>query len=274
MPTAAELVSNYFLRLPHIWCAGCGIGVVAQALVRAIDESGLDRDRVCLVSGIGCSGRVSNYLDFDAVKGTHGRALAFATGLKLFKPELTVIAVMGDGDCAAIGGNHLIHAARRNIDVKALVINNGTYGMTGGQSGPTTPFGDRASTAPYGTVERAFDLCRLAEVAGATYVARSTVYHVRQLQRFCLRALTHVGFAFVEAVSPCPTYRGRFAPGASPADMLRQQRAGAVAVTAARSMTAEQLEGRIVVGELVDRQEPEFVAEYLKIVHREREMDP
>ena len=270
MLSTAELLKKYYLRdnLPHIWCPGCGIGPIAAALLRAIDEVGLDPDRVSQVNGIGCSGRVGVYVDMDVLKGTHGRALAFATGIKLYRPEQTVIAIMGDGDCGAIGGNHLIHAARRNVDVKAIVINNSIYGMTGGQVSPTTPFGGRASTAPYGSPERPFDLCKLAEGAGATFVARGTVYHIRQLQRLFRRALEHKGFAFVEVISQCPVYYGRYSGAANPAEMLRAQRDGAVTVAAAAKMTPDELEGKLVVGELVNKQEPEFVSEYLKLVER------
>jgi 2-oxoglutarate ferredoxin oxidoreductase subunit beta len=270
MLSTAELLKKYYLldNLPHIWCPGCGIGPIAAALLRAIDEVGLDPDRVSQVNGIGCSGRVGVYVDMDVLKGTHGRALAFATGIKLYRPEQTVIAIMGDGDCGAIGGNHLIHAARRNVDVKAVVINNSIYGMTGGQVSPTTPFGGRASTAPYGSLERPFDLCKLAAGAGATFVARGTVYHIRQLQRLFRRALEHKGFAFVEVISQCPVYYGRYSGAASPAEMLRAQRDGAVTVAAAAKMTPEELEGKLVIGELVNKQEPEFVSEYLKLVER------
>ncbi len=268
MLSTAQMLEKYYLvdKLPHIWCPGCGIGTIAGALVRAIDEVGLDPDRISQVNGIGCSGRVGAYLDVDVLKGTHGRALAFATGIKLFRPEQTVIAIMGDGDCGAIGGNHLIHAARRNIDIKAIVINNSIYGMTGGQVSPTTPLGGRASTAPFGSPERPFDLCKLAAGAGATYVARGTVYHVRQLQRLFKGALEHKGFAFVEVISQCPVYYGRYNEAASPVEMLRTQRESAVTVTAAAKLTPEELAGKYVIGELVRKDEPEYVAEYMKLV--------
>lgn len=268
MLSTAQLIDKYYLKdkLPHIWCAGCGDGAITAALVRAIDELDIDRDKISMVNGIGCSGRVGAYLDFDVLKGTHGRAIGFATGLKLYKPELTVISIAGDGDTGAIGGNHLIHAARRNIDITAIVINNRIYGMTGGQSSPTTPFGDRASTAPYGTTERPFDLCRLAEAAGATYVARGTVYHIRQLQRIFKNAILHKGFSLVEVISQCPIYYGRYNEATSPAAMLRWQKENSVSVTAAAKMSPEELAGKIVIGELVNKQEPEYVEEYMKMV--------
>jgi len=275
MLSTAQLLDKYFLvdKLPNLWCPGCGIGAIAAALARAIDDLGLDKNKLTQVNGIGCSGRVGAYQDFDVIKGTHGRALAFATGIKLFKPELTVVAIMGDGDCGAIGGNHFIHAARRNIDLTALVVNNRTYGMTGGQSSPTTPFGDHASTAPYGSLERPFDLCQLALGAGATYVARGTVFHIKQLQRLLRNAIAHKGFSFVEAVSQCPVYYGRYNQGESPAAMLRWQKESAVGVAAAKDMTAEQLRGKLVTGEFVDKQEPEFVAEYQALIERQRQVE-
>ena len=168
-------------KLPHIWCPGCGHGIILGSLIRAIDNLDLDQDNICIVSGIGCSSRAPGYMNFDTLHTTHGRALAFATGIKLSKPELKVIVITGDGDCAAIGGNHLIHAARRNIDLTTIVFNNNIYGMTNGQYSPMTPKGAFASTAPYGNIDRNFDLCKLAVAAGATYVARGTVYHTNQL---------------------------------------------------------------------------------------------
>ncbi len=167
-------------RLPHIWCPGCGHGTVTGALVRAIARLKLDKNKVCVVSGIGCSSRAPGYLDFDTLHTTHGRALAFATGIKLARPDIKVIVMMGDGDCSAIGGNHFIHAARRNIGITTVVMNNNIYGMTSGQYSPMTPKGFLGTTAPYGNVERSFDLCKLAEAAGATYVARATSYHARR----------------------------------------------------------------------------------------------
>ncbi len=155
-------------RLAHIWCPGCGIGQIINGTIRAIDKVGWDQDKTVIVSGIGCSGRAPGYMNFDTIHTMHGRALAFATGMKLARPELNVLVIMGDGDCAAIGGNHFIHAARRNIDVKALVINNQIYGMTGGQYSPTTPVDAMATTAPYGDAEPGFDLCGVARAAGAT----------------------------------------------------------------------------------------------------------
>ncbi|MEW6400126.1 MAG: 2-oxoacid:ferredoxin oxidoreductase subunit beta, partial [Bacillota bacterium] len=196
-------------KFPHVWCPGCGLGILLGSLVRALAGSGLDKNQVVLVSGIGCSGRLPVYVDVGSVHTTHGRALTFATGIKLGNPELKVIVVMGDGDATAIGGNHLIHAARRNLDLTAIIVNNLTYGMTGGQYSPTTPLGAKATTAPYGHLEAPFDISALTMTAGASFVARSTVYHVTQLDNILSQAMTRRGFGVVEVLSPCHTNYGR-----------------------------------------------------------------
>lgn len=255
-------------HMPHIWCPGCGHGIILGAILRAFDRVGLDRDRTVIVSGIGCSSRATGYLDFDTLHTTHGRALAFATGVKLARPELKVIVITGDGDAAAIGGNHLIHAARRNIDITTICFNNNIYGMTSGQYSPMTPRAFLATTAPYGNVDRAFDLCRLVEGAGATYVARATAYHSTLLTSLVARALSHKGFSFVEAVSQCPVYYGRRNRLGTPVDMLNLQKEQAVTVEAAAKMSPEELAGRIVIGELYNRPEPEYTEEYATIQAR------
>jgi len=264
----AELLQRYFLieRLPTLWCPGCGIGTGAAAFMRAFDRLGLDRDKTVMVNGIGCSGRVGAYLDFDVIKGTHGRSLAFATGIKVWRPELKVVAIMGDGDSAAIGGNHLIHAARRNIGIVAVVFNNRTYGMTGGQYSPTTGAGDAASTAPFGNIEQPFDLCKVVAAAGGTFVARGTIYHVRQLTTIFEHALQHKGFAFVEVISQCPMYYGRYNKQGGAAEMLRWQRDHTINVKAAAKLGAQELGDRMLIGELVNEQRPEYAEEYMKIV--------
>ena len=198
-------VKDYLINLPHTWCAGCGNGIVLGAFVRAFKKSGIDENKLVVVSGIGCSGRVTQYLNFDAVHTTHGRALAFATGIKLANPELKVVVMMGDGDALAIGGNHFIHAARRNVDLTAIIFNNSVYGMTGGQQSPTTPINASTTTTPYGNLENPFDVVSLAIAAGATYVARWTTAHVRQLERSIKDALLHRGFSVVDVITGCPT---------------------------------------------------------------------
>jgi 2-oxoglutarate ferredoxin oxidoreductase subunit beta len=192
-------------RMPHIWCPGCGIGTTVNCFSRALIETKADLKKVAIVSGIGCTGRVAGYVKLDSFHTTHGRAIPFATGLKLANPELQVVVYSGDGDLSAIGGNHLIHAARRNLDIKVICVNNLTYAMTGGQTAPTTPGGAISTTSPYGCYEPSFNLPLLAASAGASYVARWTTYHVKQLSRTMGEVLKKKGFCFVEIISPCPT---------------------------------------------------------------------
>jgi 2-oxoglutarate ferredoxin oxidoreductase subunit beta len=250
----ADLLDRYYLkdRLPTIWCPGCGLGTATAAFLRGLDEAGIDRDRTVLVNGIGCSGRTAAYLDFDVLKGTHGRAIAFATGIKLFRPELNVVVMAGDGDTLAIGGNHFIQAARRDIDITLILFNNQIYGMTGGQVSPTTPLGARASTAPEGASERAFDACKLAAAAGASYVARATSYHTQLLTRVTRNALTHKGFSLVEVVSQCPQQYGRWNKVGTAYDMLQWQKEHAVRVAKAAKMPPSDLADKIVIGEFVN----------------------
>lgn len=266
-----HLIHNYLRsskRFPHVWCPGCGIGIVLGALIRAIDKSGYGKDDIVLVSGIGCSGRLPTYVDFNTLHTTHGRALTFATGIKLAKPNLKVIVVMGDGDAVAIGGNHMIQAARRNVEITAIVINNQVYGMTGGQSAPTTPLGVSTSSAHYGNLEPPFDISQLVRAAGALYVARSTVYHAHLLERLIGGALQKRGFAVVEAMSHCPTHFGKFTGMRSPVEMMKWQRDNAVSVDKAAGMSEAELEGKIVTGVLADREAPSYHEEYARLVER------
>ncbi len=196
-------------RLPHIWCPGCGLGAVTEAYAKAIDASELSNDQHVCVSGIGCTGRVAGYLNIDSFHTTHGRAIPFATGLKVARPELEVSVMSGDGDLFAIGGNHFIHAARRNIDINVFCVNNFNYGMTGGQGGPTTPRGSFSTTTPRGSFDDPFNLPKLAIALGAVYVARWTSLHVRQMQQAMDRALEKRGFTFVEILAPCPVGYGK-----------------------------------------------------------------
>ncbi|MDA8425421.1 MAG: 2-oxoacid:ferredoxin oxidoreductase subunit beta [Treponema sp.] len=263
-------ILRYFRQdmLPHIWCPGCGHGTVTGALVRAIDKLGLSKNKVCIVSGIGCSSRAVGYLDFDTVHTTHGRAIAFATGIKLARPELTVIVMTGDGDCAAIGGNHFIHAARRNIGITTIVMNNNIYGMTSGQYSPMTPKGMYGTTAPYGNVERSFDLCELAKASGATYVGRATSYHVPLLIDLIHSALQNKGFSVVEAISQCPTYMGRKNKIGGAVEMLEWIKDGTVNVKAAAALGSEKTKGKILIGELHNAPESEYTADYDELIDR------
>jgi 2-oxoglutarate ferredoxin oxidoreductase subunit beta len=259
---------SYFRQdnLPHIWCPGCGHGTVTGSLVRAIQRLDLDKNKVCIVSGIGCSSRAVGYLDFDTLHTAHGRALAFATGIKLSRPELKVIVMTGDGDCTAIGGNHFIHAARRNIDITTIVMNNNIYGMTSGQYSPMTPKGMYGTTAPYGNLERSFDLCELAKAAGATYVARATSYHVPLLIDLIESALRNRGFSVVEAVVQCPTYFGRKNKMGSAVEMLNWIKEGVVNVKAAPSLPPEKVAGKKLIGELYNAPAPEYTADYDELI--------
>ncbi|MCG3120309.1 MAG: hypothetical protein ALAOOOJD_02968 [bacterium] len=261
---------NKYLRMqkmPHIWCPGCGNGIVLKAILRAIDRLGLNKDEIVMVSGIGCSSRTPGYVDFNTVHTTHGRALAFATGIKLAKPELTVIVVSGDGDATAIGGNHFIHTARRNIDLTMIIFNNYIYGMTGGQYSPTTPSGKWGSTAPYGNLENSFDICGLASAAGASYVARGTVYHAVQLDKLIENGIRKKGFSVVEALTPCPTYYGRRNSQKSVIDMMNWQIENTVK-SKSGNVSPDNLEGKLSIGVLVDREKPEYVEAYQKFIAR------
>jgi 2-oxoglutarate ferredoxin oxidoreductase subunit beta len=255
----------YYLRqskMPHIWCDGCGHGIVLKSILRVIDKLGWDKNEVAVVSGIGCSSRTPGYLDFNTLHTTHGRAIAFATGLKIAKPNLHVIVVTGDGDAVAIGGNHFIHAARRNLDISVIIFNNYIYGMTGGQVSPTTPIMKRATTTPYGNPDAPFDISRLAVAAGAIYVARTTVYHYARMDRFIEQAFTRRGFSVVEVISPCPTSYGRLNKLGDGVEMLRFQKENAVTVEKAAQMSPEELADKIVVGVFVDREQPDYLQHY------------
>jgi 2-oxoglutarate ferredoxin oxidoreductase subunit beta len=246
-------------RIPHIWCPGCGIGTAFAATLSAMKGCGLDLATLCMVSGIGCSGRAAGYVKLDSFHTTHGRAIPFATGLKLGNPKLNVVVFGGDGDLFAIGGNHFIHAARRNIDMTVICVNNLTYGMTGGQLTPTTPEEAIASTTPYGNFEQPFNLPYLAESCGAVYVARWTTYHVLQLKKAMREALTKKGFTFVEVISPCPTLygrRNRLGDGLDEMKVYKQRsqiKNGADTKEVALGMT-----GSIVVGKFIDRERPTY----------------
>jgi len=255
-------------KFPNMWCAGCGIGIVMHAIIRAVDRLGLDKDEVAMISGIGCTGRMPVYVDFNTMHTTHGRALAFATGLKMVRPDMEVIVVMGDGDALAIGGNHFIHSARRNIGLTAIVVNNSVYGMTGGQYSPTTPMGGLTTTAPYGNIEQPFPICDLAQAAGAAFVARSTVYHAVELDRFIGQAIEKKGFSMVEAVSYCHTTYGRLNKLGKPVDMMRYLRENSVKVGDPAERKRKEEEGKIVRGVLVDRDIPEYTELYDQVIER------
>jgi len=258
-------------KFPNVWCSGCGIGIVMSALIRAVDRMELKKNDVALVSGIGCTGRMPVYLDFNTMHTTHGRALAFATGLKIAQPRLKVIVIMGDGDAVAIGGNHFIHAARRNIDLTAIVVNNSIYGMTGGQYSPTTPLESRATTAPYGNIEQPMAICDLAIAAGASFVARSTVFHAVELDRIFEQAIQKVGFSMVETVSYCHTTFGRINKLGTPVDMMKMIKETSVNRAVAEKLSPEERATKIVRGVLWDVEKPEYLTLYDKVIQRAQE---
>ena len=246
-------------RMPHIWCPGCGIGTTVNCFAQALESSGLNLRKTAIVSGIGCTGRVAGYLNLDSFHTTHGRAIPFATGLKLANPELKVVVYSGDGDLSAIGGNHFIHAARRNVDMTVILINNSTYGMTGGQVAPTTPLSAVASTTPYGNFESAFNLPALAESCGAVYVARWTAFHVRHTTKAIKEALLKKGFSFVEILAPCPTlYSRRNKLGDGLAQMVYYQTNSEIRHEADTKDVALGFQGKIIVGKFVDRVRPTY----------------
>jgi len=274
MSEVTKLIHKYLRhdkKFPHVWCPGCGIGIMLGALIRAIDRTGFEKDDIVLVSGIGCSGRLPVYVDFNTLHTTHGRALTFATGVKLAKPSLKVIVVMGDGDAVAIGGNHFIHAARRNIDLTAIIVNNSVYGMTGGQYSPTTPYGMRSTTTVYSNIEQDFRISELAVTAGAVFVGRGTVYHAKLLDSLIEQALLKKGFSVVEVISHCHTQYGRQNRLGSAVEMMQWQRDHALPVEKALKMKSEELKDKVLIGVLIDKELPVFQEEYEKVRSRAKE---
>jgi 2-oxoglutarate ferredoxin oxidoreductase subunit beta len=255
-----------FLRerfFPHLWCAGCGHGMVLNGLIRAIEKLGLSKNEIVMVSGIGCSSRITGYVDFHTLHTIHGRALAFATGVKMSRPELNLIVPMGDGDALAIGGNHFIHAARRNIDITAIVMNNRIYGMTGGQFSPLSGEDVRATTAPFLTIDPSFDVVELSKAAGATFVARTTSYHVQQITDVIRQAILHEGFSVVEVLSQCPTYFGRKNKAGNAVDMVNWFKKNTTPIgSKAKSENPDLIERGIFVQD----ERPEYCKQYEQIM--------
>ncbi|MBI5248262.1 MAG: 2-oxoacid:ferredoxin oxidoreductase subunit beta [Desulfomonile tiedjei] len=259
-------------RIPHIWCPGCGLGVVLTSFIEGMRRKGLSVDQCAVVSGIGCTGRVAGYLDMDTYHTTHGRAIPFATGLALAKPDLHVTVFSGDGDLFAIGGNHMIHAARRNVNLKVLCVNNFNFGMTGGQVAPTTPLEARTSTTPLGNAEPGFNLPYLAHAAGAIYVARWTTFHPRQLVHSISESLGKKGFTFIEAIAPCPTGYGRPNKLGSGLEEMRYYREMSQIRNGADLRDTEiRLREKIIVGTFINTDRPDFMENYMgKVVARAR----
>ncbi|MBM9519219.1 2-oxoacid:ferredoxin oxidoreductase subunit beta [Desulforhopalus vacuolatus] len=250
---------------PQMWCEGCGHGTILNSLLRAIEDLGIAKSDIVMTSGIGCSARISGYVDFHSLHTMHGRALACATGVKMAKPALNVIVPMGDGDALAIGGNHFIHACRRNIDITAIVMNNRIYGMTGGQYSPLSGVGTMATTAPYSSIDNAFDVAELAKAAGATFVARTTTYHVAEAVTYLKKAIQHKGFSVVEIMTQCPTYYGRKNKKGDAVEMLKWFKESTAKLG---SKELENNPSLIARGIFADEDKPEYCSEYNKIIER------
>ena len=262
------MVTKDYLRerfFPHLWCPGCGHGMVLNGLLRAIEQLGLSKNEIVMVSGIGCSSRITGYVDFHTLHTIHGRALAFATGVKMARPELNLIVPMGDGDALAIGGNHFIHAARRNIDITAIIMNNRIYGMTGGQFSPLSGEDIQATTAPYLTIDPGFDVVELAKAAGATFVARTTTYHIQQMIDIIRQAILHKGFSVVEVLSQCPTYFGRKNKIGDAVDMVQYFKTN---TTPIGSKAKEENPHLLERGIFVQDEKPEYCDLYEKVVQK------
>lgn len=265
-----ENIKNYLREslFPSIWCSGCGHGIVVQACLRAINKMKLHKDDIMVVAGIGCTSRVPAYLDFNTVQTTHGRAIPFATGMKMHRPDMNIILFLGDGDCASIGGNHLIHAARRNIDITVIVLNNYVFGMTGGQSSPTMPYKAFSTTAPYGNIEPQLDVCKIAIAAGATFVARSTAYHVIQLSSLIEQGIKNKGFSLIECIEPCIIGYAKKNKIDNPITVYKDLKNSSIPVEKVKGISYPELEEKIVIGVLSKENKPEFVDSYLKVVKK------
>jgi len=261
------VIKNYLRErfFPHLWCPGCGHGMVLNGLLRAIEQLGLSKNEIVMVSGIGCSSRITGYVDFHTLHTIHGRALAFATGVKMARPELNLIVPMGDGDALAIGGNHFIHAARRNIDITAIIMNNRIYGMTGGQFSPLSGEDIKATTAPYLTIDPGFDVVELAKAAGATFVARTTTFHIQQMIDIIRQAILHKGFSVVEVLSQCPTYFGRKNKIGDAVDMVQYFKTNTTPIGSKAKQENPHLLER---GIFVQNEKPEYCDLYEKVVQK------
>ncbi len=248
---------------PHIWCPGCGHGTILNSVLHAVQELDLKKSDVSMVSGIGCSSRITGYCDFHTMHTMHGRALACATGLKLVKPSLNIIVPMGDGDATAAGGNHFIHACRRNIDLTVIVMNNRIYGMTGGQFSPLSGEGIWATTSPFNSIDMAFDTVQLALGAGATFVARSTTFHVKECISLIKKGIQHKGLSVIEIMAQCPTYFGRKNKISTAVKFLESYRDTTALVGSKKLEENPELTPR---GIFRDVSMPEYCEEYSKLI--------
>ncbi len=264
MPQMGKDLERYLRKqsMPTLWCPGCGHGSIARAILTAFDRLGLAPEQIVLIGGIGCSGRTPFYVSTNAMHTTHGRALAFAAGVKLARPQLTTIVTMGDGDAVGIGGNHFIHACRRNIDMTAVIYNNGIYGMTGGQLAPTTPLDGKSTTTVHGSIDTPFDIVELALAAGASFVARTTTFDFEDMPALIAKAVRHKGFSVVEVLTHCPTYFGRLNSIGDAAEMLDYERD---TTFLADAPSREQMVGKRQVGIFRDRDDEDYGARYRKM---------
>ncbi len=255
-------------RLPFVWCPGCGNGTVLKATLTAIANLNLTQNDVIFASGIGCSSRTPMYTKFDNIHSLHGRAIPLATGIKLMQPDKKVIVMTGDGDALAIGGNHLIHAARRNVDLTVIIFNNSIYGMTGGQVSPLTPQGKRGTTAPFGNIEDAFDVVELVKGAGATYVARTGTYFFAQTVKYIKNGIMHNGFSVIEVITQCPVYYGRSNKVASPGEMLIWQKENLISIEKAKDLSKDELSDKVIIGEFVNIEKESYFDKRKKLLER------
>ena len=261
-------------RLPHIFCPGCGNGIVLNTIFKGMELSDKSFDDSSMVSGMGCSSRIPGYVKCDSLHTTHGRAIAFATGLKIANPKRDVVVVTGDGDATSIGGNHLIHAARRNIDLTVICINNDIYGMTGGQISPTSPEGSFATTAPYGSTDMPFNIAEVAKAAGASYVAKYTTAQPMQVAQSIKDGLENKGFSFIEVISQCPTYYGRKNKIRTPVEMIHWFKENTITLEQSRNMTEDELKGKIITGVYVNKPRKEFITSSEEVIRKHSEIDP
>lgn len=274
MAQITQLVHDYLRhnkKFPHVYCAGCGHGIVLGSLIRSVHNLGYAKDDIVLVAGIGCSGRMAVYVDFNTIHTTHGRALTFATGVKMANPSLKVIVVMGDGDAMSIGGNHLIHAARRNVGLTVLVLNNSIYGMTGGQYSPTTPEAVVTATSPFGQLEQPFDIAHMAVASGASYVARGTVMHAAMLDGLIQDALQKPGFNLVEILTPCHTHYGRKNKFKTVVDMYRWYKTNTVRMNRYQELGTEEQARFTPIGVFQDANRPGLETRYAQMRNRLQE---
>ena len=272
--TAEHPLAEYLRmdRVPHIWCEGCGLGTMLNSFVQALRDLDFDMDKLVVVSGIGCTGRASGYIKSDSFHTTHGRAIAFATGVKVADPDLKVVVISGDGDLFAIGGNHFIHAARKNVDMLVICANNFNYGMTGGQGGPTTPIGSRTQTSPYGNIEQPFNLSALAACSGAVYVSRWTTLNVRRLTESIKKGLQKKGFSFIEVIAPCATVYGRYNRLGDGLDMMMDMKKHTVVKHGIYPTEATiELGKEIVVGEFIDIEKTEYTERIQALIEKHKE---